>query len=261
MIRGVWSRDTVAWVIVATLLPTLAVLLLQQGVPAATRIATVMAVMVAWQLVFRIVAGVPMSPIVAVHAVAIAVLAPGDLAVWQLVLAVSFGTVIGELVFGGWGRNFLNGAVVTLAFLFVSFPVVRHAPAGVWIAIASVPAAAMLLATGILSWRVLASSLAALAATTLLLGQGIDSTMALGGVAFGLVFLAGDPVSSPSTPSGRVVYGALVGFLTAFLGHDFGVSGAPQAIVFATLMASIFAPLIDHGAIAVWSRRRRSRHA
>ena len=49
-----------------------------------------------------------------VTAVAVGVLASSKLAAWQLILGVSFGSVIGELVFGGWGRNFLNSAVVTL---------------------------------------------------------------------------------------------------------------------------------------------------
>ncbi len=260
MIRGVWSRDTIAWVIAASLLPTVAALLLPQGPPAAARIAIGIAVILGWQLVFRIASGVPMSPTAVLGAVAVAVLAPGDLAVWQLILALTFGTVIGELIFGGWGRNFLNGAVVTLAFLFVSFPQVAQSPAGSWIALASLPAAAMLLATGILSWRVLGSSVAALAVTIIVLGAETPSMATMGGVAFGFVYLVGDPVSSPSTQAGRVLYGALCGALTALLGQGYGAIGAPQAVVFATLLASIFAPLIDHGVIAFRTALKRRRH-
>lgn len=260
MIRGAWSRDMIAWIIVIALLPTLAVLLVQQGVPAAQRVAMVIAVLGAWQLVFRFAAGVPMSPTAFVQALALAVLAPGDLAAWQLVLVASFGAVLGELIFGGWGRNFLSASVVSLAFVFVAFPEVRQEPAGAWHVPTSAAAAAMLLATGILAWRVLAAALAALLATTMALGAEPVAITALGGVAFGLVFLACDPVSSPTTPSGRVVYGLLVGALTVMLGQKLGSIGAPQAIVFATLLAAIFAPLIDRAVIAIWAYRRKSRH-
>lgn len=260
MIRGVWSRDTVGWVVVASLLPPLAVLLLEQGAPAALRVAVALAVIAGWQLVFRVTAGVPMSPTAAVAAVAMGVLAPGEMAIWQLVLAVTFGTVLGELIFGGWGRNFLSPAVVALAFVFVSFPEIRHDPAGPWLALACAPAAVLLLATGIVSWRVLASSVVALLAAALALDGEPDSMTTLGGVVFGLVFLVGDPVSSPTTPAARVLYGALTGVLIGDLGHRFGAVGAPQATVFAALLASIFAPLLDHAVIAAWAWRRKLRH-
>lgn len=260
MIRGAWSRDAVGWVVVAALLPPLAVLLAESGGPAALRIAVALAAIAAWQGIFRLAAGVPMSPTAAVTAIAVGVLAPGEMALWQLVLAVTFGTVLGELVFGGWGRNVLSAAVVTLAFVFVSFPDIRQPTAGPWMALACVPSALVLLATGILSWRVLASSLAAFAATATYVGADVDAVAGLGAVAFGLIFLAGDPVSSPSTAIGRVLYGALAGALAGHLGHRFGNLGAPQAIVFAVLLASIFAPLIDHAVIAAWARRRRLRH-
>ncbi len=260
MIRGVWSRATVGWVIVASLLPPLAALLLEQGASAALRIAIAVTVIAGWQLVFRVTAGVPMSPTAAVAAVAVGVLAPGEMAIWQLVLAVTFGSVLGELVFGGWGRNFLSPAVVTLAFAFVAFPEIRHDPAGPWMALACVPAAILLLATGILAWRVLASSVVALAATALAFNGELDSMPVLGGIAFGLVFLVGDPVSSPSTAAGRTLYGALTGALIGYLGRRFGALGAPQSIVFAALLASIFAPLLDHAVIAAWAYRRRLEH-
>ncbi len=258
--RGLWSRDTVAWVLVAALLPTLAVLLLQEGAAAALRIGIALVVIIAWQGVFRAAAGMPMSPTAVLGALAVGVLAPGELAAWQLILGVSFGTVIGELVFGGWGRNFIAGAVVTLAILFISFPGVTHAPAGPWVALACLPAAALLLVTGIVSWRVLVPAVAALAATTVALGAELTALTSLGGVAFGLVFLLADPVSAPSTPVARLLYGALGGALTAYLGHRGGAIGAPQAVVFATLLASIFAPLLDQAVIAHWAYRRRTGH-
>ena len=67
------------------------------------------------EVVFRVALGVPFAPAGAVIAVAAGALAPQDAPLWQIMIAVSFGTVIGELVFGGWGRNMLSAGVVTLA--------------------------------------------------------------------------------------------------------------------------------------------------
>jgi Na+-transporting NADH:ubiquinone oxidoreductase subunit B len=69
------------------------------------------------------------------------------------------------------------------------------------------------------------------------------------------VFLACDPVSAASTNPGRWVYGIIVGGM-AMLGRS---SGAGDGTVFAILVASIFAPLIDQAALFanLWLRRRR----
>lgn len=260
MIRGVWSPQTIAWVIVVALLPTVAATVLEQGGAAAVRIASAWAIVVAWQLLFCVVRGQRIYPIGAVTAVAVAVLAPGELAPWQLVLAVSFGVVIGELIFGGWGRNFLGAAVVTLTFLFFSFPDIRHDPAGEAVALACLPAAAGLIVTGILSWRVVAGVIGGLLAVTAAIGADPAVLAAQGALAFGIVFLVGDPVTSAATNQGRWLYGAAAGGLAGLFGWGGAGIGSPEAIVFATLVASIFAPLIDHTTIAVNNFLRRWRN-
>lgn len=260
MIRGVWSSDTIAWVIVIALLPTVAVAVLEQGSSAVARIASVWVIVFAWQLLFGFVRGQRIYPIGAVTAVAVTVLAPGHLALWQLALAVSFGTVIGELIFGGWGRNFVGGAVVTLAFLFFSFPDVRHESAGTAAALASLLAAAGLIITGILSWRIVAGAVGGLLAVTAAVGAEPAVLAAQGALAFGVVFLVGDPVTSAATNPGRWIYGAAAGGLAGLFGWSGTGIGAPQAIIFATLVASIFAPLIDHAAIAAKDFTRSMRH-
>lgn len=257
MIRGVWSRETVAWIIVAALVPVAAAALLEQGLAALLRIALGLAVVGFWQMLFREVQGVPLCPAGAVTAVAIAVLAPRDLPVWQVMIAVSFGTVIGELVFGGWGRNFLSGATATLAFLYLSVPGAAYEPAGPVLALAALPAALLLLLTGILSLPVLLAALAGFAAGAAM-GVQINLATDAGSLAFALVFLVGDPVASAATRQGRWVYGAAAGGLTALLFT--GTANPAQAAVFAALLASVFAPLIDQGAIAAQRSMRRARH-
>jgi len=79
-------------------------------------------------------------------------------------------------------------------------------------------------------------------------------------VAFGLVFLIGDPVAGASTQLGRWVFGVLAGLLIVVFDTMAGPDVATAAIVFASLLASLFAPLIDHFAVALIVRRRRIAH-
>lgn len=260
MVRGIWNRETIAWMLVGALLPVLAALLTERGTEAGLRVLIGLAVIGFWQLVFLIARGQPPSAAGAVTAVAVAVLAPGEVAVWQLALALSFGTVIGELVFGGWGRNVLNGAVVTLAFLYFGFPEIQHAPAGSMIALASGLSAILLVATGIVSWRALTGAVLVLLAVAASFGAEIAGFAFGGSLVFGLVFLACDPVASAATNPGRWVYGGLTGGLAALFGWAGDGFGAPQTIVFATLLGSLFAPLIDHAVIAIGTRQRRRPH-
>lgn len=259
MIRGVWHRDTVGWLLVAAVLPSLGAVFVELGTNGLVRFALSLVVIFAWQAVFLVARAQPVSPIGVVTAVAVTLLAPGDLALWQLVLALSFGAVIGEGVFGGWGRNVLSAPVVTLAFLYFGFPETLHEGAGPVLALAALPGAAILLAAGILSWRVLAAVLVGLVAVTALFGADLAALPLAGSLVFGLVFLVGDPVASAATRPGRWAYGLLAGGLAGLFGWaGTGIAG-PQTVVFATLVASLFAPLIDHAAIAAQNRLRRRR--
>lgn len=78
----------------------------------------------------------------------------------------------------------------------------------------------------------------------------------LGGLAFGIVFMATDPVSSPTTKLGRWIYGALAGIVTLVIR---GINPAyPEGVMLAILMANVFAPLIDYYALQ-FSRNRSLR--
>ena len=79
-------------------------------------------------------------------------------------------------------------------------------------------------------------------------------------VAFGVVFLIGDPVAGASTNPGRWAFGILAGLLIVLFDTANGPAIAPAAVVFASLLASVFAPLIDHVAVVLIVRRRRLRH-
>ena len=126
--------------------------------------------------------------------------------------------------------------------------------------------AALLLWTGIASWRVISSFFVGgfVMATILNLigGNGYYELPAihqlmLGGFMFGMVFMATDPVTAAHTNAGKFIYGFLGGFLGILIRM---VNPAyPEGIMLAILIANVFAPLIDHMVIQNNINRRLKR--
>jgi Na+-transporting NADH:ubiquinone oxidoreductase subunit B len=79
----------------------------------------------------------------------------------------------------------------------------------------------------------------------------------IGGLAFGMVFMATDPVSAAMTDKGRWIYGMLIGFMTILIRV---VNPAfPEGIMLAILFGNIFAPLIDYFVVRANVQRRLKR--
>jgi Na+-transporting NADH:ubiquinone oxidoreductase subunit B len=130
--------------------------------------------------------------------------------------------------------------------------------------------AVFLLYTGVASWRIMAGMLAGVIATALMFnGLGSETNPAfavpwhwhivLGGVAFGLVFMATDPVSASMTETGKWVYGFLIGFMTVLI--RVLNPAYPEGVMLAILFGNLFAPLIDWFVVQANIRRRVKRHA
>jgi Na+-transporting NADH:ubiquinone oxidoreductase subunit B len=130
--------------------------------------------------------------------------------------------------------------------------------------------AGILIATGIGSWRIMAGVVGGVVATTLLL-NGFDSEtnpmfavpfywhLVVGGLSFGLVYMATDPVSASMTDRGKWLYGILIGFMTVLIRV---VNPAfPEGIMLAVLFGNVFAPLIDYFVVQANVRRRIARYA
>ena len=136
-------------------------------------------------------------------------------------------------------------------------------------ALACLIGAAVLLITGIGSWRIMVSVLAggaALATLFNLIGSGTNPMFAmpfywhlvLGGFAFGTVFMATDPVSGSMTPEGQWVYGFLIGSLCILIRV---VNPAfPEGMMLAILFGNVCAPLIDQIVLKRHIAGRRLRH-
>ncbi len=81
----------------------------------------------------------------------------------------------------------------------------------------------------------------------------------LGGFAFGMIFMATDPVTASMTDTGRWIYGFLIGFMVAMIRV---INPAfPEGMMLAILFANIFAPLIDFFVVRANVRRRMNRNA
>jgi Na+-transporting NADH:ubiquinone oxidoreductase subunit B len=83
--------------------------------------------------------------------------------------------------------------------------------------------------------------------------------LVLGGWAFGMAFMATDPVSATYTEKGKWVYGGLIGILTVTIRV---VNPAyPESVMLSILFMNMFAPLIDHYVVRANIRRRMARYA
>lgn len=254
VLRAGWTVDGVSLAFVAALLPSLAVALFADGGGSLLRtLALTLGVTYGWQILFGFARGNPVGWDGVVTALTMGLMLPLAASPWQTALAATVGVVLGEQIFGGRGRSFLNPAVVGLAFFSFSFPAAMTAASAVLDPWPAFLGAAMLLLLRVVSWRILAGALVGLVLAAFV-ARSLDlATMLAGPVAFGLVFLAADPVSAASTNPARWIYGFLAGGLVVLFGSD------AAAVVFAVLLASVFAPLLDQGATRLMSRRNSRR--
>lgn len=136
--------------------------------------------------------------------------------------------------------------------------------------LACIIGAAILIATGIGSWRIMAGvCLGALGFSSLLYIVGSETNgmfnvppwwhFVIGGFAFGTVFMATDPVSASMTETGKWLYGALIGGMTILIR---AINPAfPEGIMLAILFGNVFAPLIDYFVVQANISRRAARYA
>ena len=239
--------------------PTIAAGMLR-GPGVATTLAAALIAALLWEGFFALVRHRSLTAHGLTTALSVAVMVPVSVPLWQVGLAVTMGAVLAEMVFGGRGFGFLSAAVTSLALLIFSFPGIELAGGEVWIAAASLPGAALLLAVGLISWRVLLAAGAAFGLIALAQGTALAPLTTGSALIFGLVFLACDPIGAASTNPGRWLYGALTGGLIALFGAGSAPDISANAVVFAVLLASIFAPLLDQ-LVVLQNARRRARRA
>lgn len=126
----------------------------------------------------------------------------------------------------------------------------------------------VLLAMGIASWRIVAGVMIGMIVTSLAFNAiGSDTNpmfsvtpawhLVLGGFAFGMMFMATDPVSASMTDVGKWWFGALIGFMVVLI--RVANPAFPEGMMLAILFANLFAPLIDHVVVRANIKRRLAR--
>ena len=213
---------------------------------------------------------------------------PVSVPLWIVALSTAFAVIIGKEVFGGTGMNVFNPALLARAFAFFAYTPQMSGEA-VWYAdghtgataleqlgttghmdwsaldafIGRIPGsmgetstaailigAAILLFTGVASWRIMLSVfVGGLAFGYLFDAVGVTEFPAyyhllVGGFAFGAVFMATDPVTSAQTNTGKWIYGFMVGALAILIRV---VNPAyPEGMMLSILFMNALAPLIDY---------------
>ena len=129
--------------------------------------------------------------------------------------------------------------------------------------------AILLLVTGVASWKTMLSILVTAGLTAWLFNEvGPDTAVAnypwylhlvTGGLLFGAVFMATDPVTSARTECGKWIYGILIGFMVIVI-RMFN-AGYPEGMMLAILLGNAFAPLIDWCVVRVNINKRAKRGA
>ena len=207
---------------------------------------------------------------------------------WIVALSTAFAVIIGKEVFGGTGMNVFNPALLARAFAFFAYTPKMSGEA-VWYADGKTGAtaleqlattnqmewsamdafwgfipgslgetstaaillgAALLLFTGVASWRIMLSVfVGGLAFGYLFDAVGMTEYPAyyhllVGGFAFGAVFMATDPVTSAQTNCGKWIYGFMVGALAVLIRV---INPAyPEGMMLSILFMNALAPLIDY---------------
>lgn len=127
---------------------------------------------------------------------------------------------------------------------------------------------AILLLTRTASWRIMAGVMLGMVATSLMFNLIESDTnpmfavpwywhLVMGGFAFGMVYMATDPVSAAMTNTGKWWYGALIGVMCVLIRV---VNPAfPEGMMLAILFANLFAPLIDWSVVRSNVKRRLAR--
>jgi Na+-transporting NADH:ubiquinone oxidoreductase subunit B len=178
-------------------------------------------------------------------------------------MAVAEGNAVASLasVQYPWGEEAITLSSAFLGTIQGSF--------GETSALLCIVGAAILIACGIGSWKIMAGVVGGVVATATALNALDFGTnpmfsvpfhwhLCIGGLAFGLVFMATDPVSASMTETGKWIYGFLIGFMTVLIRV---VNPAfPEGIMLAILFGNVFAPLIDYFVVEANVRRRAARY-
>jgi Na+-transporting NADH:ubiquinone oxidoreductase subunit B len=187
----------------------------------------------------------------------------GD-AVWTAVDGFAGATALSVAAAGGIEQVTSNGLSWWNAF--VGF---EQGSMGETSTLAILLGGAVLLLTRIASWRIVSGVMLGMVAMSYLfnaIGSASNPMFSMpwhwhlvvGGFAFGMFFMATDPVSASMTNAGKWIFGALIGVMVVLVRV---VNPAfPEGMMLAILFANLWAPLIDHFVVRANIKRRLARN-
>ena len=172
--------------------------------------------------------------------------------------AISGETILGSLAAG-------NEVTYSMLEMFNgSIPGSIAETSALWVGVGAL----ILIITGVGSWRIIFGGIAGAAIMGFLFNLwGANALMSfswtnhlmVGGFAFGIVFMATDPVSAAQTNKGKWIYGILVGFFCILI-RVFNPA-YPEGVMLAILLMNVFAPTIDHYVVEANISKRKKRWA
>ena len=201
---------------------------------------------------------------------------------WQAAVGSVFAIVVVKCIFGGIGQNFANPAITARIFMLVAFGSLAKSafPEGVDAVSGATPLASLLsgaepslmdlflgkcggaigevcalallvggiylIVRRVITWHTPVSFIGAVFVLSLIFEKG-DALAALawvlsGGLIIGAVFMATDYATSPTTRTGKVIFGVGCALITALI-RFFG--NYPEGVSFAILFMNILTPFID----------------
>jgi len=184
-------------------------------------------------------------------------------AVWTAVDGYSGATALGIAALDGMGGVVASGLTWTDAFI-------GNMPGSVGevSTIAILIGGGILLVSKIASWRIVAGVMIGMVGMSLVFNSIGSETnpmfgmpwywhFVLGGFAFGMMYMATDPVSASMTDTGKWVFGGLIGVMAILIRV---INPAfPEGMMLAILFANLFAPLIDWFVVRANVKRRLAR--
>jgi len=181
---------------------------------------------------------------------------------WTVVEGFTGATSMRVIAGGGfeaaaWGTNWMQSFLGAVPGAF-----------GATSTLACLLGGALLLVTRVASARIIVGAVLGMTATAVLFNYFVGDALpfaglswhwhlTLGSFAFGVIFLATDPVTAATTDAGRWIYGILIGCLVVVI-RVANVTH-PDGVMYAVLFGNIVAPLIDYLVMRANIRRRERR--
>ena len=189
---------------------------------------------------------------------------PSSTPLWIVACGSTFGILMGKQLFGGIGHNPFNPALIAMAFVQISWSkqtsvisesTMDAVPSYFNMFIGNMPGTigevskvAIILGAAYLIFRrqivihIPLSLVLTVVFLSLITGNNPLFQILTGGVLLGAVFMATDPVTTPISPAGKIIFGAGCGAITFLI----RMKGAfPEGIYYSILIMNMFTPLID----------------